>query len=141
MSDSINKSQILAMSQSGDRQYGCCRVSPVGSIGNEHRKGHTLLYSEPEPTHPQWYHPVTIMHHVLGPVGVICQVLLCSPPLTSLVRVCLHPGIHSCFPLPLCPFIPNHTADCSTAQACRSVPIRSSSRTASQGCQNRCVQE
>ena len=25
-----------------------CRVSPAGGIGNEHRKGHALLYSEPE---------------------------------------------------------------------------------------------
>jgi hypothetical protein len=24
-------------------------VSPAGSIGNEHREGHALLYSEPEP--------------------------------------------------------------------------------------------
>jgi hypothetical protein len=53
------------------------------------------------------------------------------PPLSASV------SIHtSCFTLLFCPSIPNHTADSSTAQACRSTLIRSSSRAASRGCQN-----
>jgi hypothetical protein len=115
----------------------CCKVSPVGGIGNKHCKGHTLHYSEPEPAHPQWYCLVVVLCHVLRPVRVTSLISTISfllhhpcPPFLSISFHCL-----------LLPTIPDHAAEHPTAQACRSTPSCSSSCAASRGCQSRCMRK